>query len=148
MAITLHQDFKDFLKLLNSHEVKYLLIGGYAVGFHGYPRATADLDIWVEMDAQNAQKTVSAIKQFGFDVPELTTDIFLESNKVIRLGNPPIRIEVMTGISGVDFKECYDNKINVMLDGLCVNIINYDDLIKNKMASGRLKDKVDVEQLT
>ena len=108
MAITLHQDFKDFLKLLNSHEVKYLLIGGYAVGFHGYPRATADLDIWVEMDAQNAQKTVSAIKQFGFDVPELTTDIFLESNKVIRLGNPPIRIEVMTGISGVDFKECYD----------------------------------------
>ncbi len=100
------------------------------------------------MDEKNAQKAVNAIKQFGFDVPELTSDIFIKKNKVIRMGNPPVRIEVLTTISGVEFKECYKNKITAMLDGIKVNILSYDDMIKNKKASGRLKDQADVEQLT
>ena len=147
MALKLHQDFKDFLKLLNSHKVKYLLVGGYAVGFHGYPRATADLDLWIQMDENNAQKIVRAIQRFGFDTPELNVDLFLEKNKLIRMGNPPIRIEVLTSISGVIFENCYHNKITTRLDGIRVHIINHDDLIQNKKSSGRLKDQADVEQL-
>lgn len=148
MALKLHQDFKEFLRLLNFHEVQYLLIGGYAVGFHGYPRATADLDIWVERDPQNAGKAVRAIRQFGFDVPELKPELFEKKDKIIRMGNPPVRIEVMTSVSGVEFKECHAHKITAMIDGVSVNIIGYDDLIKNKNASGRLKDQADIEQLT
>lgn len=107
MAISLHPDFKDFLKLLNSHNVDYLLIGGYAVGYHGYPRATADIDIWIAMNPQNAIKMVKVLKKFGFGVPELSVDLFLQMNKIVRLGNAPVRIEVLTSISGVDFVVSY-----------------------------------------
>jgi predicted nucleotidyltransferase len=147
MALKLHQDFKDFLKLLNKNKVKYLLIGGYAVGFHGYPRATADLDIWIQMDENNARKSVKAIRQFGFDTPDLSKELFLKPDKIIRMGNPPIRIEILTSISGVYFNDCYKNKEIAKLDGIKVSIINHNDLLKNKKASGRLKDLADVEQL-
>jgi hypothetical protein len=134
--------------LLNANRVKYLLVGGYAVGFHGYPRATADLDIWIQMDENNARKTIKAIRQFGFDTPELTIALLLKPDKVIRMGNPPIRIEVLTSISGVNFNDCYEHKSIGKLDGIKVHIINHKELIKNKKASGRLKDLADIEQLT
>ena len=147
MAISLHPDFQDFLKLLNFHDVDYLLIGGYAVGFYGNPRTTADIDIWIAINPANAGKMVIALKEFGFDVPELTLDIFLQPGKIVRMGNAPVRIEILTTISGVDFKECYQNKVRATLDGVPVNIINLDDLKKNKKAVGRDKDLDDLKKL-
>jgi hypothetical protein len=97
--------------LLKGHQVEYLVIGGYAVGYHGYPRATADMDIWVSMKPCNAEKVVATLKEFGFDVPGLSPGIFLKENQIIRLGVPPIRIEIVTTISGVGFEECYADRI-------------------------------------
>lgn len=145
--IQLPQDFKDFLKLLTLHNVEYLLIGGYAVGYHGYPRATADMDIWIAIRPENARKMVNVITEFGFNVPELSPDLFLEKKKVIRMGEPPIRIEILTEISGVEFDECNENRIRARLDDIEVNIIDYDNLIKNKQAAGRAKDLNDLEHL-
>src|SRR3972149_7640711 len=104
MEIGLPQDFKDFLRLLDANRVEYLLIGGYAVAFHGFPRTTEDIDIWVSSTPENAQHIVSALRQFGFDVPELTPELFLKPDSIVRLGNPPLRIELSTTISGVDRK--------------------------------------------
>jgi len=146
--IQLPQDFKDFLKLLKLNNVEYLLIGGYAVGHHGYPRATADMDIWIAIHPDTARKMVSVIKEFGFNVPELSEELFLEKKKVIRMGVPPIRIEILTEISGVEFDECYHNRIRAMMDDIEVNIIDRDNLIKNKQACGRAKDLNDLEHLS
>lgn len=106
MVISLPPDFSEFLKLLNLHHVDYLLVGGFAVGFHGYPRATSGMDIWVSQSAENAARVVTAIKAFGFDTPNLTADLFLQRRRIVRMGHPPIRIEVMNEIDGVTFDEC------------------------------------------
>ena len=106
-TIRLPSDFKDFLKLLNANQVEYLLIGGYAVGYHGYPRATGDMDVWVAVNPENADRIVVALKQFGFAVPELSAELFLRQNQIVRMGLPPVRIELTTTISGVEFQECY-----------------------------------------
>lgn len=145
--IRLPQDFKDFLRLLNSNKIEYLLIGGYAVSYYGYPRATGDMDIWVAVDSQNAEKTVEVLKEFGFGVPLLSTDLFIKENQVIRMGMPPIRIELMTSISGVDFRDCFKSRKVDTIDGVQVNIISLDDLKKNKQAAGRYKDLGDLENL-
>jgi predicted nucleotidyltransferase len=147
MDIGLPQDFKDFLKLLDAEGVEYLLIGGYAVAYHGYPRATEDIDIWVASSPQNAQRIIRALKEFGFDVPELTPDLFLKAESIVRMGVPPLRIELSTTISGVDFAECYQARLTEAIDGITVNIINLTDLKKNKKASGRHRDLDDLERL-
>ncbi len=146
-TIRLPQDFRDFLKLLNSHKVEYLLIGGFAVGYHGYPRATGDMDIWIAATPENADKMVVVLKEFGFNVRELNADLFLKKRQVIRMGMPPIRIEVLTEISGVSFDECYDNRVTDFIEDLRVNIISLEHLKRNKKASGRLKDLNDLEYL-
>jgi predicted nucleotidyltransferase len=145
--IHLPTDFKDFLKLLNEHQVEYLLIGGYAVGYYGYPRATADMDIWVAINAQNADNIVAVIKKFGFDLPELTPEIFLKEDQIIRMGMPPVRIEIATTISGVRFNECYQMRIVDTIDGVEVKLIDLEHLKENKKASGRHKDLNDLEYL-
>ena len=147
MDIELPLDFKEFLKLLNEKNVRYLLIGGYAVGYHGYPRATNDMDVWIAIHPDNAQRIVDVLKEFGFDLPELTPDLFLKENKIIRMGNPPMRLEISTGISGVEFDDCYASKIVDTLDGVEVNIIDLPHLKINKKAAGRLKDLADLENL-
>jgi predicted nucleotidyltransferase len=148
MAMTLlPPDFKDFLRLLNSHRVEYLLVGGYAVGYHGYPRATADMDLWIAMTAANAQKVTAVLREFGFESPELRPDLFLEKEKVIRMGLPPVRIEILTTLSGVDFDGCYSRREIIDLDGVEVNLISLDDLKKNKQAAGRHQDLNDLEHL-
>jgi len=146
-TIHLPNDFKDFLKLLNAKRVEYLLIGGYAVGYHGYPRATADMDIWVAVNPENADKIVVALKEFGFAVPGLSAGLFLRQNQIIRMGVPPMRIELTTTISGVDFEECYAARVVAELDGVKVNLINPKHLKINKKASGRYKDLNDLENL-
>ena len=147
MDLQLPPDFKEFLKLLKDHDVRYLLIGGYAVGYHGYPRATEDLDIWVAIHPENAQKLVLVLKEFGIDDPALTPDLFLQEPKIIRMGFPPMRLEITTSISGVEFDECYLTRIVDIVDGVEVNLIDLEHLKKNKKASGRAKDIADLENL-
>ena len=147
MALTLPPDFKEFLKLLTEHNVRYLLIGGYAVGYYGYARATEDMDIWVAIHPDNAQKLVSALKAFGFDDSNLKPELFLQKPKIIRMGFPPMRLEITTAISGVEFDKCYQTRVVDKLDGVDVNLIDLENLKKNKRASGRAKDLADVEKL-
>ena len=147
MAMILPPDFKEFLKLLKEHDVRYLLIGGYAVGYHGYARATEDMDIWVAIHPENAQKIFSALKDFGLNDPNLTPELFLQKPKIIRMGFPPMRLEITTSISGVEFDECYQTRIVDQIDDIEVNLIDLENLKKNKTASGRTKDMADVEKL-
>jgi hypothetical protein len=134
--------------LLNSHQVEYLLIGGYAVGYYGYPRATADMDIWIATEPENAAKVVKVLQAFGFGVEEVTPDLFLQEEQIIRMGMPPVRIEILTTISGVSFEECYAERQVDVLDGIEVNLISLDHLKVNKKASGRYKDLNDLENLS
>lgn len=148
MAMThLPNDFKEFLKLLNAHQVEYLLIGGYAVGYYGYPRATADMDIWIAANTANADRIVAVLKEFGFNPAELSPQLFLKEWQVVRLGVPPVRIEIATTISGVNFSECYEQRIEDELDGVKVNLISLKHLKLNKEASGRHQDLADLENL-
>jgi hypothetical protein len=124
-----------------------LLIGGYAVHYHGYPRATADMDIWIAVHPDNAGRVVAALREFGFDLPDLSPGLFLKPWQVIRLGVPPVRIEIATTISGVDFAECYAQRVQDTLDAVPVNLINLEDLKRNKRASGRHQDLADLEHL-
>jgi len=143
----LPNDFKEFLKLLRAHDVEYLLVGGYAVGCHGYPRATNDLDIWIAISPTNAKRVVKSLQEFGFGVTELSTDLFLKPDQIIRMGIEPVRIELMTSASGVEFDDCYQERLETTLDNVPVNLINLRHLRMNKEASGRLKDLADLENL-
>ena len=147
MDLELPKDFKEFLRLLRAHGVEYLLIGGWAVGYHGYPRSTDDLDVWIAIAPDNAARTAKALREFGFDVPELSTDLLLQNDQIVRMGVEPVRIEVMTTISGVVFDECYREKLETTLDGEPVSLISLPHLRLNKKASGRLKDLADLENL-
>src|SRR5204863_6217139 len=144
---SLTKDFKEFLRCLNARGVEYLVIGGHAVAFHGYPRATADLDVWVAVNSKNASLIVAALKDFGFDVPELSPDLFLREDRVIRMGVAPNRIEIQTGIDGVNFSECYPERVAATLDGVLVSFISLPNLKINKRASGRNKDLADLDHL-
>jgi len=147
MEVELPKDFRDFLRLLNDEKVDYLLIGGYAVGYYGYPRATNNMGIWISTHPENARKVVNVLKKFGFDDPGLKPEIFLQQDKIIRMGHPPMRIEILTSISGVEFDECLPKKEVDTLAGISVNIIGLKDLKQNKKASGRHKDLDDLENL-
>jgi hypothetical protein len=140
-------DFKEFLRLLNDSRVEYLMIGGYAVGYYGYVRATADMDIWIASNRENAEKVVIALKKFGFDVPSLTADLFLKPDNIVRMGVPPFRIEIIVSVSGVEFGQCYANRVLETIDGVETCFISLADLKANKQASGRLKDLNDLEHL-
>ena len=141
------QDFSEFLKLLNAHRVEYLLIGGFAVALHGYPRATADMDVWVARDRSNAERLVSCLREFGFDTPNLTPELFDDPNRIVRMGVAPLRIEILTEIDGVNFKDCSTRSINQSVDGELIPVISLEDLKANKRASGRAKDLDDLENL-
>ena len=148
MATTrLPHDFKEFLKLLNAHKVEYLLIGGYAVGYYGYPRATVDMDFWVAMNPANADRIVTVLKEFGFNPPDLSPNLFLKERQIIRMGVPPFRIELATTISGVNFSECFTQRVVAELDGVKTNLIDLANLKKNKKASARHQDIADLEHL-
>ncbi|MFM7599605.1 MAG: DUF6036 family nucleotidyltransferase [Pseudanabaena sp.] len=143
----LNQDFKEFIQLLNDNQVKYLVIGGYAVAVHGHPRYTKDIDIWIEISEENSQKIITALTEFGFGSLGLTAQDFQEPHQIIQLGYPPNRIDLITSPDGIDFQICYASKIEVMLDDIAVKFIDLDNLKKNKLASGRLQDLADLENL-
>jgi hypothetical protein len=146
-TIRLPPDFKEFLQLLNAHQVEYLLVGGYAVGYHGYPRATVDMDIWIGRGPATAAKMVTVLQEFGFDVPNLSAELFLKDDQIVRMGVPPVRLEIFTSIPGVRFDECYPAREVGEIDGVSVNLISLRDLKINKKASARNKDLADLENL-
>ncbi len=143
----LNQDFKEFIQLLNNNQVKYLIIGGYAVAIHGHPRYTKDLDIWIEMDADNAQKLMRVLEEFGFGSLGLTPEDFQTPDQIVQLGYPPHRIDLITTPDGINFDTCYQSKIQIMIDNITVNFIDLDNLRINKQASGRFQDLADLENL-
>jgi predicted nucleotidyltransferase len=145
MPIQLDQNFKEFLNLLQQHGAEYLLIGGYAVNFHGYVRYTGDMDIYVSMSATNAIRVAAALNELGFD--EVTPEMFTKPSSMIRIGIAPTKLEVTNFIDGVTFEECYANRLRVQIDGTGVNVMSLADLRRNKRASGRLKDLADLEKL-
>jgi predicted nucleotidyltransferase len=146
-TIRLPPDFKDFLKLLNSEQVEYMLVGGYAVGYHGYPRATGDIDLWVARNPSNAEKLVRVLHQFGFSRSSLSADALLEENKVFRIGMPLLRIELLTDVTGLDFATCYPKRIAATIDGVELKVLSLSDLKQNKTACGRPKDLDDLLNL-
>lgn len=143
----LNPDFKEFIRLLNGNDVRYLVVGDYAVALHGYPRYTKDIDIWVWLDEGNADRIIKVLEQFGFGSLQLDVQDFLVPNQIIQLGYPPARIDLITSLPGVSFEECYALRVLVPIDDIVVNFIDLEDLKKNKKASGRLQDLADLENL-
>ncbi len=142
----LPEDFKDLLCLLNEHKVEYLIVGGWALGVHGYVRATGDMDIWIGQSDTNINALLAALKAFG--VPGgIDREFFKENGNAFRMGTPPLRIEIITEASGIDFDASYPNKVTIDADGIEIPFIGYADLVKNKRASGRLRDLADLEGL-
>jgi hypothetical protein len=144
----LNKDFREFIELLNSNKVKYLVLGGYAIAFHGHPRYTKDLDIWLELSEENARNVIKVLEEFGFADLDISKEDFLHKGMVVQLGYPPNRIDLINSPDGVNFAECYKTKIEVKLDSLIVPIIDLENLKKNKKASGRLQDLADLEKLS
>lgn len=147
MALLLPEDFREFLRLLNKNRVKYLLIGGYAVAHYGHVRNTADMDVWVEATSMNAKRVVKSLHEFGFDGSDVVESLFTNPRKVVRMGISPLRLEILTTISGVTFEHCYKRMRLVRIQSQRVKMIDLPDLIINKKASGREKDLLDVKEL-
>ena len=141
------QDFKEFIELLNKHKVEYLVVGGYAVAMYGYPRYTGDIDFWVKPNIDNAKKIVKALEDFGFGGYDISESDFSEADKVVQLGYPPNRIDIITGVTGLSFDDCFLNKKNVEIENIPVNFISLFHLRLNKSATGRDKDKNDLNNL-
>lgn len=140
-------DFKEFLQLLNAHNVRFLLVGGYAVGFHGYPRLTQDMDIFYEITAENARAVRAALDAFGFKSLGLTERDFLKEGQVIQLGHPPNRIDLINTITAVSFRTAWRSRVKGDYGGVVVYFIGRVPLSRNKRATGRDKDLVDVRHL-
>ena len=147
MAIKLEEEFREFLKSLNRNEVRYLLIGGYAVILNGFVRNTTDLDVSVASDPDNAKKLVRALEEFGFDLPQLDDALFTKPKSLVRLGFEPLKVEILNYLEGVDFDQAYANRKVIEVSGLKIDLISIADLIANKKAVGRHIDLADVEQL-
>lgn len=143
----LNPDFKEFLQSLNENDVRYLVVGGYAVAFHGHPRYTKDIDIWIDLDEQNARKVVKALVDFGFSSLNLTPTDFLEPDNVIQLGYPPRRIDLLIGLEGAAFEECYSARLEAEMEGIRVCFIDRENLARLKRAAGRPQDLADLDHL-
>ncbi|MBI5550666.1 MAG: hypothetical protein HY911_04100 [Desulfobacterales bacterium] len=141
------KDFKELLELFNAHNVKYLIVGSYALAFHGAPRYTGDIDIFVKPDLKNATKILNALNDFGFGTLGLKKDDLATPNQVIQLGYPPVRIDLITSISGVTWAEAFDHRDIGKYGEVPVNYIGRNQYVLNKRASGRKKDLADLEAL-
>jgi len=141
------QDFKELLASFNALHVKYLIVGGYALAFHGAPRMTGDIDIFVEPSDDNAFKVLAALKKFGFGNIGLKVEDFKQLGNVIQLGRPPVRIDILTSLTGVPWKKAYASKKKGKYGALPVFFINRELLLKNKRSVGRKKDQADLEAL-
>lgn len=140
-------EFREFLRYLTEERVEYLVVGGWAVALHGYPRFTADIDFWIRRDERNAERVIAALRRFDITDPGLTVDILLQPGKILRMGWPPLRIEILNQIDGVEFDACYPRAVEVEVSGVRIRAISRADLLLNKRASGRAKDLADLEIL-
>ena len=147
MEITIPNDFKELLELLNSHKVDYIIVGAYALALHGSPRFTGDLDIYVKPDTQNASQILAALKEFGFSSLELEEKDFTESHRVIQLGMPPVRIDLLTSLTGLTWDDAAKGELKGELGGVPVLFLGKKEYIQNKKALGRQKDLADAEVL-
>jgi len=145
--MTLEPDFEDFISFLNKHTVEYLVVGGYAMAFHGRPRYTGDLDIWINISESNADKMLNVLHEFGFSSLHFRKEDFLKENIINQIGYPPLRIDILTSIDGVTFQEAYLQKKNIKIENLEVAFIGLAQLIENKKASNRAQDIADIESL-
>jgi hypothetical protein len=144
----LPHDLREFIELLNSHDVRYLIVGGYAVAFHGYPRTTGDIDFFVDVSEDNAGKLIEVLATFGFASLGLTKQDFLEPRTIVELGHPPNRIDLVTSISGVEFEDAWQHRVSIVVEGLTLLVVDKPTLMANKAASGRPKDLADLDALT
>lgn len=140
-------DFSELLALLNQNKVKYLIVGGYATAFHGAPRFTGDLDLYVVPERENAERLMSALAEFGFSDAGISEADFLEPEMVIQLGVPPVRVDILTSISGVSWEEAESGAVEGAYGKVAVRYIGKAELIANKKSVGRLQDLADVEAL-
>lgn len=143
----LNQHFKEFIELLERNRVRYLIVGGYAVGLHGFPRYTGDIDVFIAVSEENARMVLKTFADFGFGDLGLRESDFLEEETVVEIGREPLKIQVLTGIDGVAFEECWNERKEVELSGSTVPFIGIESLLRNKEASSRAKDKIDLEEL-
>lgn len=143
----LPQDFKEFLELFNAKGVEYMIVGSYALAYYGAPRYTGDIDVFVRRTEDNARRIMEALKEFGFVFPNLTWADFVKDDTVVQLGMPPVRIDILTFLSGMDWVMATAHKVSDEIDGVPVFVIGKADYIVNKRASGRAKDLADIEAL-
>ncbi len=140
-------DFKDLLELFNKYAVKYMIVGGYALAYHGAPRYTGDIDLYVKPDPQNAERIMAALNEFGFGSVGLTVDDFKNSDKVVQLGVPPVRIDIITSLSGVSWQDADSGCVDGKYGEVPVKYIGLNEFIINKRTTGRKKDLSDLEAI-
>jgi predicted nucleotidyltransferase len=145
--MTLAEDFEEFVRLLNRHNVEYMVVGGYAMAFHGKPRYTGDLDIWIKISETNAKMLVKVMDDFGMTSLGFEKSDFLRPGYISQIGYPPLRIDILNTIDGVQFEEAYQNRLILEEGDLKIVYIGLTDLLQNKIASGRKQDEVDVEEI-
>jgi len=145
--ILIPRDFREFIALLNARRVRYLIVGGYAVAYHGYPRATGALDVFIELSRRNAEAMIEVFRRFGFATAGLKPAFFMDKGEVVRLGREPLKLEILNDISGVTFADCYRHRIRARIGGLAINFIDLPRLLENKLAAGRDKDRLDLANL-
>ncbi|HET9371102.1 MAG TPA: hypothetical protein VFO19_12670 [Vicinamibacterales bacterium] len=143
----MHQDFLDLLRAFIDHDVRFLVVGAYALGVHGRPRATGDLDVWIEATPENAAHVLKALAAFGAPLDRVTVEDFSRPGVVLQLGLPPVRIDILTELTGVTFAEAWPDRVQAPFGPLAVDVIGKDAFVRNKRALGRLKDLGDVESL-
>ncbi|MCE2916692.1 MAG: nucleotidyltransferase [Rubrivivax sp.] len=142
----LHRDFREFVSFLNAQSVEFLLVGGWALAAHGRPRATGDIDFWIRRTPENIQRLLLAISDFGFGSLRLDASHF-GADSVVQFGRPPLRIDLLTSLSGVEFDACWSRRVSVVFGDIELQVIGVDDLKINKLATGREQDQLDVKQL-
>lgn len=140
-------DFRELLELFNKHQVEFMLVGGYALAYHGAPRYTGDMDLFVHISSQNAARIMAALKEFGFGSVGITAEDLQEENMVIQLGVPPVRVDIVTSLTGISWQDAYSNRVQGKYGDVPVSYIGRDQFISNKKATGRKKDLADLEAL-
>lgn len=147
MLLLANKDFREFVELLNSNGVRFLIVGGHAVALHGYPRFTGDLDVWIATDLENAERVAKVLSDFGFGSLKFNAKDFARPGYAIQLGRPPYRIDILTSIDAVNFSRAYRRRRTVRAGKLTIPFIALEDLLRNKRATGRAQDLADVERL-
>jgi hypothetical protein len=143
----LNKDYKEMLQFLKANDVRFLIVGAYALGAYGYPRATGDMDIWVLAEQDNSEKLYQTLKEFGAPMVQLTEQTFVQKGVIFQIGVAPRRIDIITHIDGVEFTPAWQNRQLIDIDGMSIPFISKEDLIRNKLSTGREKDRLDAQQL-